>query len=403
MRSITGHEVCIIGGGIIGLQIARQLKLKNKDLRILVLEKESRIGVHASGLNSGVLHAGFYYTPDSLKASYCRTGNALMKEYCQSRGIKVLDVGKVVVARNDSEAQQLEKLYERGLKNEVQLELRPAADLIDFEPLAKTYEKFIWSPTTAVVNPIDFLNSLFGELSSMGVDFIFNSKVEFVADNEVFLNGTPVKAKHIVNSSGTQADIIAKAFGYGDNYRMLPFLGLYREISHMKVPLRSLVYPVPNPHNPFLGVHFTITTHGRTKIGPTAIPILGKEQYSIKDNVSFQEIRDALRSVYSVATNEKHSLLAIALNEVPKFRERNLIKLAGSLLNEELPSTGWSKRQPGIRSQLVDITSGELAQDFIIEGDSRSTHVLNAVSPAWTASPALAENIAELILAKIEG
>jgi L-2-hydroxyglutarate oxidase LhgO len=181
---------------------------------------------------------------------------------------------------------------------------------------------------------------------------------------------------------------------------MLPFLGLYRSIDHKALPLRRLVYPVPHPINPFLGVHFTITTDQKIKIGPTAIPILGREQYSISEKWSFSDIREALTAVRALILNDAHSLREILAIEGPNLLARNLVKEGATLVPSSANISGWSRKPAGIRAQLVNLTSGRLEQDFIIEQYQNSTHILNAVSPGWTSAIPFGRYVASLVLSE---
>ena len=398
----SNYDVIIAGAGIIGLAIARSLLSQESKLRVLIVEKESALGAHASGRNSGVLHAGFYYSPESLKAKFCRDGNAEIRKLAEKHSIPVRDVGKVVVARNAEELLRLEELFKRGQENGVQLEFLGAEDLVNFEPLARTHGAFLWSPTTGVSDPSKVIVALANEVLAIGGEIRFGAAIEVVENQRLSINAEILSAKHFVNASGSQSDRIAHAFNLGLDYSMIPFMGVYRAVPADQLPLRSLVYPVPHPLNPFLGVHFTLTSDNQVKIGPTAIPILGREQYSITKGWALNDIQSTLAGLISMLRHGAHDLPALIRSEWPKIRERTLISESSQLVPSVTEIRGWHQKPPGIRSQLIHMPSGKLEQDFIINEDSTSTHILNAVSPGWTSALPLGKYVGERILDRIQ-
>jgi L-2-hydroxyglutarate oxidase len=389
------YDVTIIGGGVIGLSVARALLQKNKKLNLAILEKESILGAHASGRNSGVLHAGFYYSPDSLKAKFCLEGNIKLTELAARHKIPVRRVGKVVVARDKSESERIDLLYQRGIANGVTLELLPSDQLPRFEPLAKSFDRFLWSPSTAVSDPSQIIKALANEVKELGASFFFGGKLKFDAQQQLFLNGELFETNYVVNCSGSGADRIAHNFNVGKEFSMVPFLGVYRYVSEDKLPLKTLVYPVPHPLNPFLGVHFTLTSDYKVKIGPSAIPVLGREQYQIWNTFKFRDGLDTTIGLFSLLKGEHHDVPEIIKSEVPKFLSSTLIKESSELVPSVLQVKGWKKKPPGIRSQLVNLETGKLEQDFLVLEGDRSTHVLNAVSPGWTSCIPFGNWIAE--------
>ena len=247
-------DVVIVGAGVVGLAVGISLLQERYNLKVIIAEKEKTFAMHASGRNSGDLHAGFYYSPDSLKAKFCREGNAELRVLAKKYDIPVRDVGKVVVTRNPDEIDRLEILYKRGITNGVELELRDEKDLPEFEPLAVTHEKFLWSPTTGVSDSKAIVDAMRQEFITLGgqIDFNTNMKLLF-RDNEVRDSTGTYRAKYIINAAGAQADRISRSIGVGVEYAMLPFMGVYRATEEKNLPLRSLVYPVPHQINPFLG------------------------------------------------------------------------------------------------------------------------------------------------------
>ena len=398
----SNYDVIIAGAGIIGLAIARSLLPQESKLKVLIVEKESALGAHASGRNSGVLHAGFYYSPDSLKAKFCRDGNAEIRKLAEKHAIPVRDVGKVVVARNAEELLRLEELFKRGQENGVQLDFLGAEDLVSFEPLAKTHGAFLWSPTTGVSDPSKVINALANEVLAMGGEIRFGASLEVGENQRLSIDGEILTAKHFVNASGSQSDRIAHKFNLGLDYSMIPFMGVYRAVAADQLPLRSLVYPVPHPLNPFLGVHFTLTSDNQVKIGPTAIPILGREQYGITKGWVLHDIQSTLTGLISMLRHGAHDLPALIRSEWPKVLERTLVSESSQLVPSVTEIRGWHRKPPGIRSQLIHMPSGKLEQDFIINEDSKSTHILNAVSPGWTSALPLGKYVSERILGRIQ-
>jgi L-2-hydroxyglutarate oxidase len=395
-------DVLIIGAGVIGLSTAKALLEINPNIKLTIVDKELSLGQHASGRNSGVLHSGFYYSPDSLKARFCSEGNKELKRLCSAYGIPVKNTGKVVVTRNLNEVSQLKGLYERGIENGVDLELRDASELKNYEPLATTLDCFIWSPSTAVSDPKKVLVALQSSVKDLGGQILLGAKLSINPDeNQIKVNGERISAVHVINAAGSQADRIAHLFGFGVGLSMVPFMGVYRAVSQVELPLTTLVYPVPDPINPFLGVHLTSTVDGHVKIGPTAIPLLNREQYRFFEGWNPEDIKESLTGLFAMFRGDIHNLPKLATSEIPKLFLERLVNDASTLVPRTANVKGWARMAPGIRSQLVDLKSGGLISDFLVEGDQRSTHVLNAVSPGWTASIPFGRHIAEKVLAQL--
>jgi len=395
------YDVIIAGAGIIGLAIARSLLMQESKLKVLIVEKESVLGAHASGRNSGVLHAGFYYSPHSLKAKFCRDGNSEIRKLAEKHSIPVRSVGKVVVARNSEELSRLEILFKRGEENGVQLEFLEAGYLKNFEPFARTYGAFLWSPTTGVSDPQRMIQALANEVLELGGEIQYGSTVEVDSERAFSLNGEILNAKHFVNSAGSQSDRIAHKFSLGLDYSMIPFMGIYRAVKADQLPLQRLVYPVPHPLNPFLGVHFTLTSDYKVKIGPTAIPILGREQYRFAQGWTLSDIQSTLEGLTSMVRHGAHDLPAIIRSEWPKILTSTLVREAQNLVPTVKSVRGWERRPPGIRSQLIHRPSGRLEQDFILLQGSNSTHILNAVSPGWTSAIPFGNYVSDCVLASL--
>jgi (S)-2-hydroxyglutarate dehydrogenase len=392
-------DVLIIGAGVVGLSTGIALLQSRPNLKVVIAEKEKEIALHASGRNSGVLHAGFYYSPDSLKAKFCRDGNFELRKLAKKYGVPVKDVGKVVVARNADEDSRLNTLFERGITNGVELELHPEEKLKDFEPLAVTHNRFMWSPNTGISDSIAIVKAMRDEFLSLGGEIQFDSKVNLVEQNgEVIDSNNQFRFKHVVNAAGAQADRISRSVGVGSDYAMLPFMGVYKATSEKNLPLKRLVYPVPHPVNPFLGVHFTLTIDGKVKIGPTAIPIAGREQYSFTEGWSGSDIVQAFKGMKSLVTGDSHDFGAILKSEWPKVIQKMLVKESTDLVPSAIGVKDWHRKPPGIRAQLVHLPTGKLEQDFIVTNQANATHILNAVSPGWTSALPFGRWVATLVM-----
>ena len=377
-------DYVIIGSGVVGVSIGSELLRRNPKLRVVILEKEASAGLHASGRNSGVIHAGFYYSPDSLKARLTRDGNSQLREFAKNRGLKIQNTGKVVVAQNSRDVPKVHDLFARGIANGVDVEVVTASELQSLEPLASTYEVALWSPNTAVGDPMEFMSEFTKEFLELGGEISYGTLVKSFAANRLETSAGEFHAGHIINASGLYADKIAAMFGFGSRYTMLPFLGLYIYAPKLEGTLKRHIYPTPDPRNPFLGVHLTTTVDGSVKVGPTAIPVLSREQYSLTSGFNAREFLEILGTYPKFALSPHHDVLSLLRTELPKLSRRVLVRqakrLAPSIKLEDFTQVG----KPGIRAQLFDLKDKKLEMDFVVEGDAHSTHVLNAVSPAWT-------------------
>lgn len=385
-------DIVIIGAGIIGLTIAYKIKEKDKTLKIAILEKESESGVHASGRNSGVLHAGFYYTADSLKAKFTRQGNLALKEYCQAHHIPICNNGKLVVVKDESELPTLYELEKRGRTNGVDISLISAEAANKIEPKARTFEHALYSPTTATVDPRLVCKQLTRDLQEKGVQFFFNTPYyKRISQGEVSAGKEKFSAEKYINAAGLYADKIARDFDIISPYRIVPFKGVYLECVDPALDLHTNIYPVPNLKNPFLGVHFTVTPYGKVKIGPTAMPAFWRENYEGLNGFIFSEFYEVMSTQLKLFKENSFNFRGLAVEELRKFNPTYLKKLASSLVqNMDLaPFKKWGK--PGIRAQLLDLQTLSLVQDFVVEKGENSIHILNAVSPAFTCSFPFAE------------
>ncbi|MHB8878396.1 MAG: L-2-hydroxyglutarate oxidase [Myxococcaceae bacterium] len=390
-------DFLVVGGGIIGLSIARELRRRHPDQRVTLLEKEPSWGAHASGRNSGVLHAGFYYSADSLKARFTRAGNQRLSAYCEERKLRLLRCGKLVVARGPEELAGLDELHRRGQANGVPLQMLSEAEARSLEPRVKTHERALFSPTTSTVDPHEVMDSLARDAAAEGVALRTAEAFAGRDGQQVRTSRGRIAAGYVVNAAGLYADRVARAYGFAQHYRILPFKGLYLYSDEPPGALRVHVYPVPNLRQPFLGVHFTVQVDGRAKIGPTALPAFWREQYGGLSGFRPGELLDIAARGAALFLGAGFDFRRLAFEELSKRSRGKLVRLAGELLEgvrEEHYRT-WGK--PGIRAQLLDTRTRALEMDFVFEGDDRSMHVLNAVSPGFTCSMPFAEYVCDAI------
>jgi len=383
---VSSTDFLILGGGIIGLSIARELKHRFADAEITLLEKEAACGLHASGRNSGVIHAGFYYSANSLKAKLTRAGNQAMTAYCEAKKIPLNRCGKLVVAKDQDDLPQLDELLRRGQANGVPLESLTEEEARKIEPRVKTHQRAIFSPTTTSADPQRVIEEMTRDAKQEGITIRTGAPYLRTEKGLVMTPQGCFTANHVVNAAGLYADKIALDFGFSERYRILPFKGLYLYSDEPPGAFRTNIYPVPDLRNPFLGVHFTVKGDGHAKIGPTAIPALWREQYRGFDNFKFGEFVEVLFREAGLMMSSRFDFQKLALEEVRKYSRPHLVALASRLAYGVKPEhyTRWG--EPGIRAQLLDIKNRKLEMDFVIEGDEHSTHLLNAVSPGWTCS-----------------
>lgn len=386
-------EVLIVGAGIIGLTLARELVAAGYD-DIFIIEKEPELGLHASGRNSGVLHAGIYYSPDSLKARSCLNGNFLMRTYCKEKGLPLLESGKVIVARTEDELATLDELYRRATLNGAKVEFVDEKQLAEIEPNARTVGRALFSHYTAVVDPKAVLQSLRADLESSGrVRLLTSCKlIDLKGTSTAVTSRGDITFARFVNAAGAYSDQVARLFEVGTNYWLIPFKGLYRKLKQgTPYTVNSNIYPVPDIRNPFLGIHFTRSVNGDVYLGPTAIPAFGRENYGILAGIDVEGFCIALEDAILFAMNPLFR--SVALSEpkkyIPGFFYRDAARLVKELYSRDIESSS----KVGIRAQLVDGTTKQLVMDFVVETEGDSLHILNPISPAFTSSMDLAHNI----------
>jgi len=376
------YDYLIVGSGIIGMTIAYELKEQDKDLNIAIIEKEYDVAKHASGRNSGILHAGFYYSANSLKAKFTVDGNKLMKEFCKQNNIEVKPTQKIVVAKDEKELDGINKLQKRAEINGVETRVVSEKEVTKIDPNIKTYEKALFSPSTASVNPKEVCYKLRDVLKKNSVKFFFNTSFE---------SCKKLDYKYLINSAGAYADKIAQSFGLAQNYTMLPFKGIYLKYMTNKTDIKTNIYPVPNLANPFLGVHYTITSDGSIKIGPTAIPAFWRENYQGFQNFSLKEMCEILYYEAKLFILNSFNFRSLSIEEIKNYSSKIFIQKAKDMVKNI--GDDFKPIPAGIRAQLLNTKTNELVQDFVLEHNNNSTHILNAVSPAFTCSFAFAKYV----------
>jgi L-2-hydroxyglutarate oxidase LhgO len=384
------YDYLIVGAGIIGMTIAYKLLSKYNNISIVIIDKESDVAKHASGRNSGVLHAGFYYNADSLKAKFTVDGNRLMKQFCKKYNIFVNNTKKIVIAKNEFELKGIYELQKRANINGVETFIISEKEVENIDPNIRTYKKALYSPTTASVDPVEVCLKLKEVLKEKGVAFCFNTP--FKKCN--------LEYEYLINSAGAYADKIAKQFGLAKNYTMLPFKGIYLKYTENKTDIKTNIYPVPNLENPFLGIHYTVTVDGSIKIGPTAIPAFWRENYSGFDYFNIFEMLEILYYEVKLFILNSFNFRQLAWAEMKNYNKKLFIQKAQDMVYSI--GNNFEPIPAGIRAQLLNTKTNELVQDFVVEHTNNSTHILNAVSPAFTCSFAFAEYVVEEII-KIKG
>jgi len=390
-------DFVVVGGGIIGLSVASRIRRRWSDASVAVLEKETRCGMHASGRNSGVLHAGFYYSADSLKARFTRVGNEAMSEYCRDRGLPLDRCGKLIVATRPADVGWFDELLERARVNGVDLRRVDRREAAEIEPRARTVDQALFSPSTSVIDPTSVVDAMVEDLRADGVSVHSSTRYLGRDPGSVRTDRGRLTAGYVVNAAGLHADRVARDYGFSGGLRILPFKGLYLHRTTPGPSLRAHVYPVPDLQVPFLGVHLTKAVTGGEKIGPTALPALWREQYEgwtgLQLHDLFEIVNTEARMFVSNASGFRHQ----AWRELRKHSKQALLRRASELVPDVEGTHGWAWGRPGIRAQLIDVDRKALVEDFVLEGDQHSLHVLNAVSPAFTCALPFAEFVVEEI------
>ena len=393
-------DLLIVGGGMVGLCLAHQLLERNITKSITMLEKEPDLGRHSSGRNSGVLHAGLYYKPGSVKAQVCVGGARRLRAWVKQRGLPLNACGKVIVPPRPELDGQLDVLAERGTSNGATVEFWDETQLRELIPEARSASgRALWSPNTAVVKPITVVRRLQQELQARGVSFL-TGRQGWTAEPERrqlrLADGETIAYGHLINCAGLQADRFAYPFGVGHQFTLLPFKGLYWQLKPgCPIQPRTNLYPVPDLNVPFLGVHFTPSADPSplVSIGPTATPAWGRENYrglqAVEPAMAVTNLSVLARQYLANQGGFRRYVHEQAFLALPPLLLRAAQELIPAVRAEHIELS----QKVGIRSQLFNHRTQRLEDDFLCLPGPSSTHVLNAISPAFTASFALADLI----------
>ena len=393
-------DILILGGGMVGLCLARQILNRGTTKNISIIDKEEILGAHSSGRNSGVLHAGLYYKPNSLKAKVCVEGAKRLRSWIEKRGLPINPCGKVIVPQKLDLDPQLDVLAQRGRANGAVVEYLDAEQLKELAPEARSSSgRALWSPNTAVVNPKEVLKQLQADLTSRGVQFIMSTKDwdPRVEENCLKLsNGASIHYGHLFNCTGLQADRIAHQFGVGLNYSLLPFKGLYWQLKDgCPIQIKTNIYPVPDLNIPFLGVHFTPSADANPviSIGPTATLAMGRENYRGMEGIEPMMAASNLKILAQQYIDDQGGFRRYVHEQAFLSLSPLLLRAAQELIPDVKAEYLEISKKVGIRAQLFNKESKTLEDDFLCLHGLNSTHVLNVISPAFTASFALADLI----------
>ncbi|TLP79043.1 L-2-hydroxyglutarate oxidase [Nesterenkonia sphaerica] len=402
-------RAAVIGGGIIGLAVARELLERRPNSEVVVFEKEDRVATHQTGRNSGVVHAGLYYTPGGLKARLCRRGVGLLREFAHAHGVAYQECGKVVVAKNEVELARLKNIHERAVANGVPgIRLIGPDELSELEPAAAGVAA-LHSPTTAIADFAGVAEALAGVISSHGGEVRLSTEVTGIVEGAASSSSTrgavrvtarqrgaadgPATTEHfdqVITCAGTQSDRLARGSGDDAFPKIVPFYGDYFMLAKQKAAqVNGLIYPVPDPKYPFLGVHITRRYDGEVMLGPNAFLALGRERYG-RFGLKTRDVWDVVRSpgFWKFASHNIPAAVRETRTAMSKrvFVEEAKQYMPGITLDEV------TRGHRGIRAQAMN-ADGSLVDDFVITGSARVVHVRNAPSPAATSALAIAEHI----------
>lgn len=392
------YDFIVIGAGAVGLSTAYKLMLQFPDAKLLVLEKENKVSAHQTGHNSGVIHSGLYYKPDSKRATNCFNGREQLVKFAQEYGVKHEVCGKIVAAAHEEELPRLEKIYQTGLQNGLsQIKMLDDKDAKEVEPFCNTIQA-IWVPYTGIIDFPGVCQKLSELLEKNHHKVLFNQKIVNIQKNSdkiytLITNQSKFKTKYFIACAGLHSDRIAQLEGLKLRMRIVGFRGDYYELTHeAEHKVRNLIYPVPNPQFPFLGVHFTRMALGGVECGPNAVFTFKREGYG-KLDFSLRDTWEALTYKGTLKFMAKHWRFGLA-----EYRRAFSKSLFLKQLQRLLPDLKLSDLKPGrsgVRAMALD-AEGNMIDDFTYEVTEGSLHVLNAPSPAATACLAIADDIVQL-------
>ena len=389
------YDFAIIGSGIIGLTLAYKLKYKFNKSNIIIFEKEPNSISHGSGRNSGVLHSGIYYEPGSLRANLCVKGAKELKEYIKSENLWINECGKLLIPTSEYSYSNLENLFDRAKKNGVEINKIKNDEIKKIEPNTNCQFNYgLHVPFTSVADPKEVSNSLVENLRKMNVAINYNARILKISEQKLFTKDNTIEAGHIFNCAGLFADELAKNSNLKFRYSFLPFKGKYWKIKNKNFKLNHLVYPIPDLRYPFLGLHSSHNRHGEFYIGPSSTPVFGREQYDGIIGNNFTESINLFFNFSKKIIFNENKLQTLALQEFSLLTKNGFFNQVKKMFSNIKPhDLELSNQKVGIRSQIFDPQSKNLVNDFVIINHKNTTHVLNAISPAWSASFAFADHL----------
>ena len=395
---MSRYDFAVIGGGIVGLATAWQLTQQKPGLKIVILEKESTLAFHQTGRNSGVIHSGIYYKPGSLRARNCRDGKAALEAFCNKYGVAWQRTGKVIVATHNHQLPQLQTIFERGRQNGVDCSVIGVDRLRELEPHCAGVGA-IHVPESGIVDYPGMCQTLAKLLVAAGAEIKLNARVTSIDqrtdDVRLVTSQGDIEAVQVINCGGLHSDRIARQSGQKMQERIVPFRGEYFELKPEAHHLcRTLIYPVPDPRFPFLGVHFTRMIHGGVECGPNAVFALAREGYNWR-TISLRDVFESITYpgfLRLVAKNWK-----TGIGEVWRSLSKAAFVKALQVLVPEIRAEHLESAPAGVRAQALGM-DGKLLDDFVILRHERVTNVCNAPSPAATASLNIGKYIAEQAL-----
>jgi L-2-hydroxyglutarate oxidase LhgO len=399
---MTHSHVAIVGGGIVGLATAWQLTERFPRLGVQVLEKEPAVGEHQTGHNSGVLHSGIYYKPGSLKALNCRTGKRAMEEFCAEHGVPYEICGKVIVAVTQAELPHLDRIYDRGQQNGVRCELIGPERLKELEPHAAGI-KAVHVPEAGIVNFREVCRKLAELVTARGGEVRCGAQATSIHENgqsiAIETTAGTFTADYLVTCSGLQSDRVARLTGVRPEAKIVPFRGEYYELKHDAEHLcRNLIYPVPDPAFPFLGVHFTRMIQGGIECGPNAVLAFAREGYR-KSDINLGDLAETLafRGFRKLA----FKYWRVGMGEMWRSWSKAAFVRALQHLIPEIRGTHLVPARAGVRAMAV-APDGAMVDDFVIQPSGRIINVLNAPSPAATSSLNIGKLVVEKLAERLE-
>ncbi len=400
---MVAHDVAVIGGGVVGTAVAKHL-VETSDLDVCVVEKEYRLGAHQSGRNSGVIHPGFSYEPGTLQARQATKGARMLKSYCRDNGVPVNEDGILVTAQDETEYERLRALHENGQENGVETQLiDDESEIRSYEPNA-TGIAALYCPEGGSVDFMKYLYTLAKDAENGGVQYYMGYEVEDVYERSnghvLTTSKGDIDASYVVNAAGLYADTIAEGMGVNSSYQIVPFRGVYYELTPDSADtVRSNIYPTPDPDYTSVGIHFTRRTDGKVIVGPNVALSFGREAYDLSES-SLSELLETLRyrGFWNLMRSPKS--LLVAKDELSKSYSKRLFVEAAQELVPSVRSEEFVDSYTGIVAKLVR-DDGELVNEQVYLHGERSTHVLYVI-PGLTSSMAIGEYIAEEVIERFD-